>query len=143
MDAFDREHDRDRIADGAVGELDAHRLAAQRALELLGRALDHDLAPADDRQPVGELVRLLEVVRRQEDRQRFAARQHAELLPHRRARLRVEPRRRLVEEQDLRRVDEAERDVEPALHPARVALHDSVSRMRDSDQLQQLVHAPP
>ena len=96
------------------------------ALELFGRALDDDLAAADDREPVGELVRLLEVVRREQDRQRLALGERAELVPHRGSRLGVEAGGRLVQEEDLRRVDEPERDVEPSLHPARVAVHDPV-----------------
>ena len=57
------------------------------------------------------------------------------------ARLRVEPGGRLVEEQHARPVDEPERDVEPAPHPARVGLDDAVGRVGDPDELQQLVGA--
>ena len=44
----------------------------------------------------------------------------ADLVPHAGPRLRVEAGRRLVEEQHLRPVDDAEADVEPAAHAARV-----------------------
>ena len=46
--------------------------------------------------------------------------QVADLVPHAGAGLRVEAGRRLVEEQDGRPVDDAEADVEPALHAARI-----------------------
>ena len=67
----------------------------------------------------------------------------ADLRPHRDARLGVEAGRRLVEEQHLRPVDEPERDVEPALHPARVAVDDAVGGVGDPDELEQLVDALP
>ena len=52
------------------GAVDAERddVAGDLALELVGRALGHDPAVVDDRQPVGERVGLLEVVGGQEDR---------------------------------------------------------------------------
>ena len=43
-----------------------------------------------------------------------------DLVPHAGPRLRVEAGRRLVEEEDLRPVDDAEPDVEPAAHAAGV-----------------------
>ena len=52
--------------------------------------------------------------------------QEADLVPHASACLRVETGRRLVEEQDGRLVDDAEPDVEPALHPARVGARRAV-----------------
>ena len=55
-----------------------------------------------------------------------AAREARELLPHRGARLGVEARRRLVEEEDARPVDEPHRDVEPPLLSARVGAHERV-----------------
>ena len=93
---------------------------ADLGLQLRGRALGDDLAVVDDPDPVGEHVRLLEVLRRQEDGDALVAREAPDLLPERRAALRVEPGGRLVEEEDRRVVDQRERQVEPALHPARV-----------------------
>ena len=67
------------IAAGVVGapvrELERDRVAAQLALERVRRALGDDPAAVDDRERVGELVGLLEVVRRQQDRQLSCARQ--------------------------------------------------------------------
>ena len=59
------------------------------------------------------------------------------------AALRVEAGGRLVEEQDPRRVDEREREVQPALHAARVAADAAVGRLGQPDALEQLLRAPP
>ena len=59
-----------------------------------------------------------------------SSRQPGDLGPHLGAHLRVEPGRRLVEEQHLRAVDEAHRDVEPPLHAARVAARDAARGRR-------------
>ena len=106
------------VLDGAV-DADRDDVAGDLALELVGRALGDDPAVVDDRQPVGQRVGLLEVVGREEDRRARLA-QAADLVPHPGSRLRVEAGRRLVEEQDRRAMDDAEPDVEPALHAARV-----------------------
>ena len=65
----------------------------------------------------------------------------ADLLPERRAALRIETGRRLVEEEDARPVDEREREVEPPLHPAGVAADLAVGRLGEADALEQLVRA--
>ena len=49
--------------------------------------------------------------------------QRVDVIPDVRACLRVETDRRLVEEQHARRVEQAARDLEPALHPAGVHAH--------------------
>ena len=95
----------------------------------------------DDRDALGEPVGLLEVVRREEDRQALGLGEPLDLDPHRRARLGVESCRRLVEEQHLRLVDETERDVESPLHPAGVAARLPVGGVAQPDELEQLVDA--
>ena len=125
------------ILDSPVAELHVHRVAAQSRLELARRALDDHLALRDDRQPVGELVRLLQVMRRQQDRERLLLRQAADLVPHGDSRLRVEPGRRLVQEEHPRPMNQPERDVEPAAHAARVPLDDAVGCIRDADHVEQ------
>ena len=132
---------RDCVARLPVLELDCDELALESTLELFRRSLDDDPAARHDRQPVGELVGLLEVVGRQQDREALLRGQALHLDPHRDARLGVEAGGRLVEEEDARPVDEPERDVEPALHPAGVAAHDPVGRVGEPDELEQLVHA--
>ena len=96
----------------------------------------------DDPDPVREHVGLLEVLRRQEDGHALVLRESADLLPERRSALDVEARRRLVEEEDPRRVHEREREVEPALHPAGVAAHLAVGCLGQADPDQQLIRAP-
>ena len=91
--------------------------------------------------PVGEHVGLLQVLRGQEDGHALLPRQARDLLPERAAALRVEARRRLVEEEDARPVDEREREVEPALHPARVRPHLAVGGLGETDAREQLLAA--
>ena len=61
-----------------------------------------DPPAVDDRELRGEPVGLLEVVGREQDRHALLAREPLDLGPHLRARLGVEPRGGLVEEQHLR-----------------------------------------
>ncbi|GAA4374322.1 hypothetical protein GCM10023152_16990 [Agromyces bauzanensis] len=57
--------------------------------------------------------------------------------------MRVEARRRLVEEQQLGAVDEAECDVEPALLAARERLHLPIGDLREFERLDELLGARP
>ena len=102
-----RHHDLRAVA--AVADLD-RRVAGE---ELLGRAGADDLAAAQDGDAVGESLRLLHVVRREEDALPQGA-QVADRLPRLPPRGRVEAGRRLVEEDELRVADEREGEVEPA-----------------------------
>ncbi len=95
----------------------------------------------DDPDAVREHVRLLEVLRREEDGDAVLAGESRHLDPERVAALRIEPGRRLVEEEDRRPVQERERQVEAALHPARVRAHLAVRRFGQADALEQLVAA--
>ena len=131
-----------RSASAGIGGLDLDRRAADLGLQRLGRALGDDPAVVDDPDAVGEHVGLLEVLRRQEDGDALVLREPPHLLPERRPALDVEAGRRLVEEEDARPVDERERQVEPALHAARVRLHLAVARLGQAHALEQLVGAP-
>ena len=91
----------------------------------------------DDPDAVGEDVGLLEVLGGQEDRDPVLAREPRHLRPERVAALRVEAGRRLVEKEDARLVDQRQREVETALHPARVGLHFAVGGLREPDALEQ------
>ena len=93
----------------------------------------------DDPDAVGEHVRLFQVLRREEDGHALLLREPADLDPERGAALHVEPGRRLVEKENARPVHERERKVEPALHPARVALDLAVRSLRETDTREQLV----
>lgn len=93
--------------------------ARDQALELLRGAFGDHLAAIDQRDPVGQLVGLLQILRGEEDG--GAARdQLADQPPDRATAARVEPGGRLVEEKHLRVADQAHRDVEPAAHAAGV-----------------------
>ena len=70
-------------------------------LELVGGALGDDPAAVEHRDPVGELVGLLQVLGGEEDRD-AAGDQLADHLPHGPAAARVEPGGRLVQEDDPR-----------------------------------------
>src|SRR5476651_1160519 len=96
-----------------------HQVAGDLALQLLGRAQRHDLAVVDDRDPVAQRVSLVQVMRGQEHR-RAAIVHAAHLVPNARPALRVEAGGRLIQEKNLRVVNEPEPDVEPALLAAGV-----------------------
>ena len=55
---------------------------------------------------------------------------------------RVEPGRRLVEEEQARLPDQRRREVEPPAHAARVGLRHAVGRVVEREPLEQLVGAP-
>src|SRR5439155_25159345 len=85
--------------------------AADLGLELVRRPLGDDVAVVDDPDPVGENVRLLEVLRRQEDGYVVLAREPGDLFPESRTTLDVEPCRRLVEEEHARAMHERHREI--------------------------------
>ena len=83
------------------------------AAERLGRAAGDDLAVDHHGDAVGEVLRLVHEVRRQEDRLARRA-QRADRRPGGAAGVRVKAGRRLVEEQHVGVADEAEREIQPA-----------------------------
>ena len=142
LDLADVEHRRERPLDTSVEvrllELDRDRVPLQDPFQLIGGALGDHPAAVHDHQALRQAVGLLEVVGREQDRQSFLGREARDLVPHVRADLQVEAGRGLVEEQHRRLVDEAERDVEPALHPAGKGLHDPVRSLRQSEPVEEL-----
>src|SRR5258708_24964569 len=66
---------------GAIGELEPDVAARNAPFELIGGALGDKLSAVEDSDPVGELVGLLEVLRREEDRDP-ARGEVADDLPH-------------------------------------------------------------
>ena len=121
----------------AVGEHEVEVRAADLGLQRRRRALGDDLARGDDAEPVAELVGLLEVLRREEDRRALVA-QAADLVPQRQARGRVQAGRRLVEEQHLGLVDERHREVQAAAHAAGVRRDAAVGGAGQADALDEL-----
>ena len=108
------------------------------ARELRRRAERDDLPLAHDGDTVGELLSLVEVVRGQENRLPQLA-QRADHVPRRPARRRIEPCRRLVEEEDLGVADEPEGEVEPPLLPAGERLHAVVALLGEADEVNDIV----
>jgi hypothetical protein len=131
----------DRLRVVAVARHGLDRRPADLRLQLGRRALGDDLAMVDDPDTVGEHVRLLEVLRGQEDGDAFVAREASDLGPQGAPALRVEPGGRLVEEEDRRPVREREREIEAPLHAARVAADLAIRGLRQADSLEQLLHA--
>ena len=95
-------------------------VGADARLEFSRRAFGNHHPVVDHGDPVGELVGLLEVLRRQEDRHAEVVVEAPHLLPDRRPAGRVEAGRRLVEEEDARIVYQREGQVQPALHASGV-----------------------
>jgi hypothetical protein len=89
---------------------------------------------------VGEAVRLLEVLRGQQDG-RPAGDAVLDRVPQRAAAARVEAGGRLVEEQHRRAGDERGREVEPAAHAARVGLGGAVAGVLELELLEQIARA--
>ena len=136
-----REHRGQALLVVRVGGHRLERDAADLGLQRRRRALGDDPPVVDDPDAVGEHVGLLEVLRREEDGDALLAREPLDLGPERAAALRVEARRRLVEEQHARLVHEREREVEAALHAARVAADLAVRGVGEADAREQLVAA--
>ena len=103
-----------------IGGNRLHRRMRDLRLQRGRSALGDDAPVVDDADAIGEHVGLFQVLRGEEDRDAVLLREPSDLGPERRAGLRVEAGRGLVQEEDARPVDEREREVEPALHPARV-----------------------
>ena len=99
------------------------------------------MAVVDDPDPVGERVGLLQVLGGEEDGDALLGGEPRHLVPERGAALDVEAGGRLVEEEDARPVGERQRQVEPPLHPARVAADFAVGRLGEPDPLEQLLPA--
>jgi hypothetical protein len=112
----------DRIAERKNGD----DVAPDALLQLRGSSHRPDLAAVDDRDPVAEQVRLVEVVRGQEHRDPVSAGQFPDRIADAGARLRVEPESRFVEEQHPGRVDEAGRELEATPHSTGVGSHQPV-----------------
>ena len=110
----------------------------QQLLQLGEGAVLDDRALVQDRDPVGELLGLVEVLGGQQHG-RAALGELLHRLPHLDARLRVEPGGRLVEEDDRRVADQAHRDVESAAHAARVRRRPAVAGIGEREAGEQVV----
>ena len=122
-----------------VGRFQRHleALAADLVLQLVGGALGDHLAVVDHRDPVGEPVGLVEVLGGEQHR-RPVGDPPFDRLPEPDPAARVEPGRRLVEEEHRRPRDQRRGEVEPPPHPARVGAHQPAARFGEVEALQQL-----
>ena len=91
----------------------------------------------DDGDRVGQLVGLLEVLGRQQQRRAFAH-EAADDVPHPEPAARVEPGRRLIHEQDPRSADQGASEVEPAAHATRIRLDDAIAGVGEVELLEEL-----
>ena len=125
-----------------VGELEPDAAAGHEPLELGRRALGDDPAAVEQRDPAREPVGLLEVLRREQDRD--AARDElADDVPHHPPAAGVEAGRRLVEEDDPRVADEGHRQVQPAAHAAGVGHRGLGGVVDEVEPLEQLGDLAP
>src|SRR5580704_3673756 len=114
-----------------------HPVLADRGLERFWRVDRHDGPVVDDGDPVA-VLRLVHVVRGQEDRDVLALFQVVDVVPDGHPGLRVESDRRLIEEQHPGRVQQAARDLQPALHAAGVGGDHAAPPVPQPDHLEHL-----
>ena len=126
---------------GGIGGDRLERRAPDLGLQRGRRSLGDDVAVVDDPDAVGEHVRLFEVLGREEDRDAVVPRQPRDLLPERAPALRVEPGRRLVEEEDARAGGPARARGRAGASCRPSSPHLAVGGVRQPDALEQLVGA--
>ena len=120
------------VVEGQLDQPTRHEL-----LQLAGRPTGDDAALVQDRDVVGQLIGLIEILRR-EEHGRPAVGQLADRPPHLVASLRVEPAGGLVQEDDCRTADQAHGDVEAAAHPTGIGRHAAICRLLQPEPPQQV-----
>jgi hypothetical protein len=125
-----------------VGEVQPDVRPGSAALELLGAPGGDHLAVAENGDPVGELVRLVQLLGGQEDGD-AAGHKLADGLPHHAAAARVETGGRLIEEDDARAADQGHRQAEQATHAAGVGRRRLPGRVGQVEPVEQPGGAPP
>ena len=116
--------------------------AGDAAFQLVGGPLGHQLPAIEHRDPVGKLVRLVQVLRGEQDRD-AAGDEVADDLPHGVAAARVQAGGRLVEEDDAGVADQGHREVEPAPHAAGVGGGHLPGRVDQIEAVEQCGRALP
>ena len=122
--------------------LDLDDVAARRLAAQLGRCREGDEPAARDERDLVARLGLVEVLGRDQQRPALVA-QAMELIPDPAAQERIDARRRLVEEQQRRIVDERAGQLEPSLHPARQPAGAPAADVPQVDQLEDLAGPPP
>ena len=107
--------------------------------EPVGGVVGDDPAAGQDQHPVGQLLGLVEVMGGEQDRGALQVGESVHQLVELAAGLGVEAGRRLVEEQQLRAADDADRDVEPAALPAGERGDLAVGEFCQPDRVEQLL----
>ena len=119
--------------------LDVLDLGGREELLQLGEgAVRDDPSLVEDRDPVGELLGLVQVLRGEQHRRALPG-ELLDAVPHLDARLRVEPGGRLVQEDHRRIPDQAHGDVQAAAHASGVRRHPPLGRVGELEAGQQVV----
>jgi len=106
-----------------AGQLEADNfLLIDAAFETLGRVEGNDLAGIDDANPVGELVRFLHIVGRQQDGVTLLLKL-GDQLPDPARSLWIEPQRRLIQKENRGASEERLGDGDPLAHAGRIFFH--------------------
>ena len=124
----------------AVVEPDLEPVAAHLLLELVGRALGDDDAAVDHGDPVGQAIRLVQVLGR-EEHGRPSGDELLDRVPEADPAADVEPRRGLVEEEHRRPRDERGGEVEAAAHASGVRPGEPPAGIDEVERGQELVGA--
>ena len=101
--------------------------------------MGHQAAAINDSDPMSQLIRLLKVVSGEENGQPLVPGKPGDALPHGGPHLWVESDGGFVQQQHRRPVDERHRDVEPALHAARVGVDEPSRHIAQFKGLQKFV----
>jgi hypothetical protein len=107
-------------------------------LELGQGAVDEDPTLVEDRDPVGEVFGLLQILGGEQHRGATLG-ELLDGLPYLEARLGVQPGRWLVQDDDRRIPDEAHREVEAAAHATRIGRHLPRGRLGQREPLEQVI----
>src|SRR5215510_4560242 len=130
----------DRVWLDAEGD---HVAETDLALELVGRAQSQDAAAFDEGDLVAELLGLPHVMGRQHDGHAPLTAQRRDVGAHAHRDVRIEAERRLVEEQQLRVVDERLGQRQTLLEPGRKLVVLGATVARQLERLDELVDASP
>ena len=122
-------------------QLDLQDLPADPVLELAPRALRDHPTVVDHGDLLGELICLLEVLGGEQKRRPLAD-ELAHDRPDLVAAARIQPGRRLVQEQHARAGQQARREVETSPHPTGVRARRAVGGVSQVEALEQLVRPP-
>jgi hypothetical protein len=119
-------------------ESQLHDLSGGESFDEASRcALGNDRTLVHDDKSVAELLGFIHIVRRDDEGDAFSL-EPVETIPEQMSSLRVEARRRFVENEDLGSIDQSTRNGEPSLHPTREVvdlLVRSLGELREFEQL--------